>query len=109
MFNNFFKALAIFFGRDFFNSVYILEQDEQEIWNNIITKANIGYIEWYNKTNGDDLCGAWIKDITPKEIRLIDKIYNKFYGDDWYVSLPLATAQVSYSQYNNIKNKIITL
>ena len=65
------------------------------------------YIEWYNKTNGDDLCGPWIKDIIPEEIRLIDKIYNKFYGDDWYVSLPISTAQVSYSQYNNIKNKVI--
>lgn len=107
--NKFFKALAIFFGRDLFNKIYILNNEEKLIWNNIVDKANEGFAEWAERTKGNDLCGSWIKDITPEEIRLIDKIYNKFYGDDWYVSLPISTAQVSYSQYNNIKNKVITL
>lgn len=106
MFNNFFKALAIFFGRDLFNSVYILEQDEQEIWNNIVTKANDGFTEWCKQTKGNDICGPWIKDITPEEILLIDKIHSKF-NKDWWVSIPISQAQVCYIQFTEIKNKII--
>lgn len=104
--NKLFKRLAIFFGRDLFNKIYILNNEEKSIWNNIVSKANDGFIEWAKQTKGDDLCGPWIKDITSEEIRLIDKIHSKF-NKDWWVAMPLSQAQVCYVQFAEIENKII--
>jgi hypothetical protein len=104
--NNFFKALYIFFGRDLFNKIYILNNEEKVIWNNIVDKANDGFVEWAKQTKGDDICGPWIKDITPEEIRLIDKIHSKF-NKDWWISAPISQAQVCYIQFTEIENKVI--
>ena len=106
--NIFFKKLAIFFGRDLFNKIYILNNEEKVIWNNIVTKANEGFVEWEKQTKGDDICGPWIKDITPEEIRLIDKIHSKFNKDLW-CSVPISQAQVCYIQFTEIENKVIYL
>ena len=104
--NKFFKKLAIFFGRDLFNKIYILNNEEKVIWNNIITKANEGFDEWEEQTKGNDICGPWIKDITPEEIRLIDKIHSKF-NKDWWCAVPISQAQVCYVQFTEIENKVI--
>ena len=53
-----------------YNKYYLLEDNEREIWQNIIAKANKGYNEWYNETHGNDLCGPWIVDIKPEETYL---------------------------------------
>ena len=68
--NKFFKKLAIFFGRDLFNKIYILNNEEKVIWNNIVTKASEGFDEWEEQTKGNDICGPWIKDITPEGIHV---------------------------------------
>ena len=86
---------------------YVLTEQELPLWASIVAKANKGYGEWFHKTKGDDLCGPWIKDINKKEIELIDKIYTKYYGNDWILTMSLSTEQVSYSQYNEIKDKVI--
>lgn len=106
--NKFFKTLAIFFGCGLFNKIYILNNEEKVIWNNIITKANEGFGEWMKQTKGNDLCGPWIKDITPEEIRLIDKIHSKF-NKDWWWAMPISQAQVCYIQFTQIENKVIYL
>lgn len=106
MCNKLFKALAIFFGHDLFNKIYILNENEKVIWNSIVDKANDSFAEWYKQTKGDDICGPWIKDINLKEIRLIDKIHSKF-NKDWWISMPISQAQVCYIQFVEIKNKII--
>ena len=105
--NNFFKKLAKFFGRDFFNMTYTLKGNEIELWKSIIEKAKIGYDEWYEETHGDDLCGPWIKDYTIEENNLLDKIHHKLYGKDWWIAMPISTAQVNYVMYDDIKDKVI--
>ena len=106
MSNKIFKALAIFFGRDLFNKIYILNNEEKTIWNNIVDKANEGFAEWAERTKGNDICGPWIKDITPEEIRLIDKINSKF-NKDWWWAMPISQAQVCYIQFRQIENKVL--
>jgi hypothetical protein len=106
MSNKFFKTLAVFFGRDLFNKIYVLNNDEKVIWNNVVSKANDGFTEWFKQTKGDDICGPWIKDITPEEIRLIDKIHSKF-NKDWWWAMPISQAQICYIQFEQIKNKVI--
>ena len=85
---------------------YKLINDERILWNNIIQKAQAGYNEWLYVTNGDDICGPWIKDYTEEENNLLDKIHKYFYGDGWYVSMPISCAQVNYVMYEDIKNKV---
>ena len=103
----FFKTLAKFFGRDFFNMTYTLNDHEKELWDSIEKKAKIGYDEWFAKTKGDDLCGPWIKDYTKEENDLIDKIHHQLYGEDWWIAMPIHTAQVNYVMYEDIKDRII--
>ena len=85
---------------------YILTSEERPIWENIDKKAHEGFDEWYKKTGGDDLCGPWIKDITPEEVNLLDKIHERYYGSDWCVAIPISTAQVCYVEYEDIKDKV---
>ena len=85
---------------------YKLTGREVELWGTIEKKVNDGFIEWYAKTQGDDLCGPWIANITPEETSLIEKIHEKYYGKDWWIAMPIGVAQVSYIQYQNIKDKI---
>ena len=103
----FFKTLAKFFGRDFFNMTYTLNDHEKELWDSIEKKAKIGYDEWFAKTKGDDLCGPWIKDYTKEENDLIDKIHHQLYGEDWWIAMPIHTAQVNYVMYEDIKDRLI--
>lgn len=63
-------------------NTYYLTEEEKTLWNNICKKAKIGYDEWFAQTQGDDLCGPWIKDIQPEEVDLLDKIHEHFYGKD---------------------------
>ena len=85
---------------------YKLTNDEKILWNNIIQKAQAGYNEWWDATKGNDMCGPWIKDYTEEENNLLDKIHKYFYGDGWYVSMPISCAQVNYIMYEDIKNKV---
>ena len=85
---------------------YKLTNNERILWNNIIQKAQIGYNEWWDSTKGNDMCGPWIKDYTEEENNLLDKIHKYFYGDGWYVSMPISCAQVNYVMYEDIKNKV---
>jgi len=85
---------------------YKLTDDEKPLWESIKVKAKLGYDDWFAKTKGDDLCGPWIKDYTQEENDLLDKIHKYFYGDDWYVVMPISGAQVNYIKYVEIKNKV---
>ena len=86
---------------------YKLTGRERELYNSILIKDAIGYGEWYAKTHGDDICGHWIKDITEEEVKLINKIHEHFFGKNWWITIPISTAQVCSIQYNDIKNKVI--
>lgn len=86
---------------------YKLTEEEKPIWDSIVIKEYSGYTEWLEKTKGDDICGPWIKDITPEEVALIDKIHEKFYGKNWWIACPISTAQVCSAKYDDIKNKVI--
>ena len=85
---------------------YKLSETEREVYNSIICKDAIGYCEWYRKTKGDDICGHWIKDITTEEVSLLDKIHKHFYGEDWWISVPISTSQVCAVMLENIKDKV---
>lgn len=85
---------------------YKLTDDEKILLESINVKAKLGYDEWYECTKGDDLCGPWIKDYTEEENDLLDKIHKYFYGDNWYVVMPISGAQVNYVKYEDIKNKV---
>lgn len=85
---------------------YKLTNDEKILWNSIIQKAQVGYNEWWDVTKGNDICGPWIKDYTEEENNLLDKIHKYFYGDEWYVSMPISCGQVNYVMYEDIKNKV---
>lgn len=88
------------------NHKYKLNDNEKKLWCSIISKANVGYKEWFEHTHGDDLCGPWIKDCTEEEEELIEKIHEYFYGEDWYVVMPLSYAQINYVMYYDIKDKL---
>ena len=73
---------------------YKLSKTEREVYNSILNKDAMGYGEWYAKTHGDDICGHWIK------------IHKHFYGEDWWISTPISTAQVCAVMLEDIKNKV---
>lgn len=85
---------------------YKLSENEVKLWNNIIDKVDKGYIEWFAQTQGDDMCGPWIKDYTEEEGNLIDKIHKYFYGEHWYITMPISASQCYYQMYNDIKDKV---
>lgn len=85
---------------------YKLSKKEREVYNSILNKDAMGYGEWYAKTHGDDICGHWIKDITIEEIKLLDKIHKHFYGEDWWISTPISTAQVCAVMLEDIRDKV---
>ena len=84
----------------------LINEEEKALWNNICKKAKIGYDEWFDQTQGNDLCGPWLKDYTKHEEALIEKIHSYFYGDDWYCVMPLTCSQVNYLMYYEIKDKV---
>lgn len=86
---------------------YNLTKEEIKLYNSILYKDAIGYFEWYKRTNGDDICGHWIKDITEEEKKLIYKIHEYFYGKDWWIAIPTTTSQVCAVMLNDIKDKIL--
>ena len=85
---------------------YKLESHERQLWDNLIYKANKGYVEWFVQTQGNDMCGPWILDYTPEENDLLEKIHRYFYGDDWYIAMPISGAQVNYVMYDDVKDKV---
>lgn len=86
---------------------YKLTPEERLLWNSLVQKANNGYVEWWSQTQGDDICGPWIKDYTKEENDLLNKIHEYFYGIGWYVATPISTSQVNYVMYEDVKNKVI--
>jgi hypothetical protein len=87
-------------------SKYKLSENEVKLWDNIMNKADKGYIEWLSQTQGDDICGPWIKDYTEEEGKLIDKIHEYFYGEHWYITMPISASQCYYQMFYAIKDKI---
>ena len=85
---------------------YKLSENEKILWGNIMNKADAGYKEWYERTNGDDMCGPWIKDYSKEEGNLIDKIHKYFYGEHWYITMPISAAQCYFQMYYDIMNKL---
>jgi len=85
---------------------YKLSKNEKILWGNIMNKADAGYKEWYEQTKGDDMCGPWIKDYTEDEGNLIDKIHKYFYGEHWYITMPISASQCYYQMYYDIINKL---
>lgn len=85
---------------------YKLSLEERILWDSIIQKAKLGYDEWLSITQGNDICGPWIKDYTKEENDLLDKIHEYFYGNCWYVSMPISCAQVNYIMYDDVKDKV---
>lgn len=85
---------------------YKLSENEVKLWDNIMNKADKGYIEWCVQTQGDDMCGPWIKDYTEEEGKLIDKIHEYFYGEHWYIVMPISASQCYYQMFYDIKDKI---
>lgn len=85
---------------------YKLSEEERKLYNSILIKDAMGYGEWYNKTKGDDICGHWIKNITEEEVKLIDKIHEHFFGKDWWIAVPISTAQVCAVMLDDIKDKV---
>ena len=85
---------------------YKLSENEVKLWGNIMNKADKGYIEWFAQTQGDDMCGPWISDYTEEEGKLIDKIHEYFYGEHWYITMPISASQCYYQMFYDIKDKI---
>ena len=85
---------------------YKLSENEKILWSNIMNKADAGYKEWCEQTKGDDMCGPWIKDYSKEEGNLIDKIHKYFYGEDWYITMPISAAQCYFQMYYDIMNKL---
>ena len=85
---------------------YKLSKKERELYNSILNKDAMGYGEWYFKTHGDDICGHWIKDITEEEMALLDKIHKHFFGEDWWIAIPMSNAQVYAVILDDIKDKV---
>jgi len=86
---------------------YKLTPEERLLLDSLVQKANIGYNEWWDQTQGDDICGPWIKDYTKEENDLLDKIHEYFYGTGWYIATPISTSQVNYVMYEDVKDKVI--
>ena len=85
---------------------YKLSENEVKLWGNIMNKADKGYVEWFAQTQGDDMCGPWISDYTEEEGKLIDKIHEYFYGEHWYITMPISASQCYYQMFYDIKDKI---
>lgn len=85
---------------------YALSDKEVELWGHIMNKADNGYRDWLKQTNGDDMCGPWIKDYTEEEGKLIDKIHEYFYGEHWYITMPISASQCYYQMFMDIKDKV---
>ena len=86
---------------------YKLSENEVKLWGSIMSKADNGYIEWFAQTQGNDMCGPWIKDYTEEEGKLIDKIHKHFYGEHWYITMPISASQCYYQMFYNIKDKVL--
>ena len=85
---------------------YKLTDEEYVIWLKIKGKAKRGFRQWYGKTNGNDMCGPWIPDLTKEESKLLDKIYGKFPSCKYVSSLSVSYGQVAYQIFSRIKHKV---
>ena len=94
----------------FFTEKYILTEDEISLWRNIIEKATNGYgksIKYYEK-HPNTLYWPWVSPkLTDLESELLQKIHDKFYGEDYYIDDPISPSQVNFILYNNVKDKVI--
>jgi len=91
------------------NKKYKLSEEEIPLWNSLTNKAYQAYTEhvmrypkWY-----DNICPPGILNYTSEENNLLEKIHKYFYGDDWYISMPISGAQVNYIMWEDVKDKVI--
>ena len=105
----FFKTLSKFFGIDFFNMTYTLKDEEKEVWNSIVEKAERGHQEFWKECEKDPNYMSWpwmSPGLTKKEQSFLFKLHYKFYGEDYIVD-PIGCAQADYAWYNDVKDRII--
>lgn len=105
----FFKTLSKIFGIDFFNMTYTLKDEEKELWNSIVEKAERGYQEFWEecKKDPDYMSWPWMSPgLTKEESDFIETLHYKIFGLDYIVD-PIGCAQADYAWYNDIKNRII--
>ena len=86
---------------------YILNNEEKKLWGSIINKAQSGYHEWNAKEDKYDYLSPWMSPhLTKEEQNLIDKIHEYFYGEHWYITMPISASQCYYQMFYDIKDKI---
>ena len=88
---------------------YKLTNEEYVIWLKIKGKAKRGFRQWYGETNGNDMCGPWIPDLTKEESELLDQIYIKIEGglkSDIISVMSISYSQEAYIKFDQIKHKV---
>ena len=105
----FFKTLSKIFGIDFFNMTYTLKDDEKELWNSIVEKAERGNKEFIEDCikRKEDMGWPWMSpNLTKEESEFLDNLHYKFFGLDYIVD-PIGCAQADYAWYDEVKDRII--
>lgn len=106
---NFFKTLSNFFGHDFFNMTYTLKDEEKELWESIVKKAERGDKEFIEECRKSEEYMGWpwmSPGLTKEEQSFLYKLHYKFYGEDYIVD-PIRCAQADYAWYDDVKDRII--
>ena len=86
---------------------YKLNSTEIPLWNSIEQKAKDGYREFVSDPRyKENMCGPWTRNSNIDERALLSKIHEEYYGSDWHVVMPISQAQVDYTMYENIKDKV---
>ena len=87
---------------------YKLSLEEKPLWDSLCQKACNAYTEYRKKypTCETNICPPGILDYTQEENDLLEKIHKYFYGDDWYISISISSAQVNYVMWVDVRNKI---
>lgn len=90
--------------KDNFKFSYRLSNEEKHIWKSIEEKSNNGLIECQCEYGNN--ATPWIQELTEEELKLLNKIHDYFYGENWYIADPLGAKQVQYIMYDDIKDKV---
>ena len=105
----FYKKLSKFFGIDFFNMTYTLKDEEKELWNSIVKKAEYGKKEFIEECikSKEYMSWPWMSPgLTKEESEFLENLHYNFFGLDYIVD-PISCAQADYQWYKDIKDKII--
>ena len=107
----FYKTLSKFFGIDMFNITYTIRNPkEKELWKSIEEKAKQGLNEFLKECEEKHSYWGWpwvSPELTKEEQDFLNKIHEKYYGKDYYITDPISQKQCDYSWYIDIKDRII--